>query len=390
MSPDARGHNLQLYRTGNMLTSPNILTIDLQALAFNLAQIKRHVGRGVKIMGIVKSDAYGHGLVKVSKTLEKEGISCLGVSFISEALLLRKEGIKIPVVVLCGVEKPDDAQSVIEKDLTPVVFDIESAVMLDRAADISGKKINIHIKVDTGMGRLGADYDKIAWFLCEIKKLRALNVEGLLSHFSSADEDDRTFTDKQTERFKNVISEAKTLGIEPELNHLANSAGIMSHNNSYFNMVRPGIILYGGLPFPGYEPPFELRPVMGLKGKILQIRDFDDNTPVSYGRTYHTKGRKSIAVISAGYADGLPRSLSNRGRVLAGGKRADITGTVCMNMLACDITENRDLKPGDECVLLGSQGKETINVDDIAGWCNTISYEILLSLGRASEKIYIS
>ncbi|MFC1493667.1 alanine racemase [Thermodesulfobacteriota bacterium] len=373
-----------------MINSPNTLTIDLKSLEFNLAQIKKHVGKGTKIMGIVKSDAYGHGLVRVSRELEENGIYCLGVSFVSEAILLRNEGIKIPIIVLCGIETREEADAAIENDLTPVVFDVDSTEMLEKAAVNKGKMVNIHIKLDTGMGRLGIDFDETVTFLKEIMKFKSLNPEGLLSHLSSADEDDHSFTEKQVENFRNAVNDGRHLGMELKLNHHANSAGIMAHDNSYFDLVRPGIILYGGLPCPGYKPPFELKPVMEFKGRILQIRNFKENTPVSYGRTYYTSGQKQIAIISVGYADGLPRNLSNRGKVLAGGKKADITGSVCMNMLACDVTGINDLKPGDECVIMGSQGDETITVDDIAEWCDTISYEILLSIGRASEKKYIS
>lgn len=373
-----------------MVNAPNTLTIDLKSLEFNLEQIKRYAGKGTKIMGIVKSDAYGHGLVRVSRVLEKNGVYCLGVSFVSEAILLRNEGIKIPIIVLCGIETREDADAVIENALTPVVFNVDSAEMLEKAAVNKSKKVNIHIKIDTGMGRLGIDLDETVAFLKGIMQFKSLNPEGLLSHLSSADEDDYSFTEKQIDLFKNAVNEGRNLGMDLGLNHLANSAGVMAHLDSYFDVVRPGIILYGGLPFPGYKPPFELKPVMSFKGKILQIRNFEDNTPVSYGRTYYTSGQKQIAIISAGYADGLPRCLSNRGKVLAGGNKVNITGSVCMNMLACDVTGIKSLKPGDECVIMGSQGEETITVDDIAWWCDTISYEILLSIGHASEKKYIS
>ena len=173
------------------------------------------------------------------------------------------------------------------------------------------------------------------------------------------------------------------------LNHLANSAGTVVYKDSHFDMVRPGIMLYGGLPSPGFKTGVKLKPVMGLKGRILQIRNFEDNTPVSYGRTYHTDGAKKIAIISAGYADGIPRCLSNRGKVIIGGKPADITGNICMNMLACDVTDIDDVQAGDECVIMGSQGRETIYADEIADLCNTISYEIFLSMGRSLKRTYI-
>ena len=372
-----------------MVISPNTLTVDLGSLIYNLERLRDCTGKDIKIMGIVKSDAYGHGLVPVSKTLEKHGVYCLGVSFIEEAVELRKAGIQIPIVILCGIETDEDAEAVVENGLTPVIFDLVSAERLDKISSQKRKTTRIHVKIDTGMGRLGINLNDTVSFLNEVKKFPSLETEALMSHLSSADEVDTAFTKAQIQGFKNAVDEARHIGLDLRLNHLANSAGTAAYRDSHFDMVRPGIMLYGGLPSPGFKTGVTLRQVMGLKGRILQIRDFEDNTPVSYGRTYYTEGKKKIAIVSAGYADGIPRCLSNRGRVLVEGRLTDIVGNVCMNMLACDITGIDDVSTGDECVLLGSQGQNKITGDDIAGLCNTISYEVFLSMGRSLKREYI-
>ena len=372
-----------------MVISPNKLTIDLGSLVHNLRQIKSCTERGTKIMGIVKSDAYGHGLIPVSKTLVKNGVDHLGVAFVKEALELRREGIEKPIIILCGTETDEDMEAAVENALTPVIFDLPSAEKLENIAASKGRKINVHIKIDTGMGRLGVSFNEAADFLKSVLKLKHLEIEGLMSHLSSADEEDTAFTKGQIDKFKAAVSEAERLGMNLKLNHLANSAGIAAYKDSHFDMVRPGIMLYGGLPCPGFKTDLKLKPVMSLTARVLQIRNFEDNTPVSYSRTYYTKGARKIAIVSAGYADGIPRNLSNRGRILINGCPADITGNVCMNMFACDVTEIPDVKINDECVVLGNQMGATITGDDIAELCGTISYEIFLSMGLSLERVYV-
>jgi alanine racemase len=379
---------LIIYRV-DMLISPNKLHIDLGALVHNLGEIRGCIGPDTKIMGVVKSDGYGHGMVPVSKALEKNGVYCLGVSFLREALFLREKRIGIPIVILCGIETEADAAAVIDNGLTPVVFDLDSAEKLDKAASKRGKRVKIHVKFDTGMGRLGVDYREAVSFLNRIKGFKFLEVEALMSHLSSADEEDQAFTKGQINRFRAVIDEARKIGPELKLNHLANSAGTVKYPDSHFDMVRPGIMLYGGFPSPGFRANINLRPVMGLKSHILQIRELENNTPVSYGRKYYTEGKRKIAIISAGYADGIPRALSNKGKVIINNAFAPIRGNLCMNMLACDITEVSGVKPGDECVIMGTEGINSITGDDIAGLCNTISYEIYLSMGKSLEREYI-
>lgn len=372
-----------------MIDTPNNLTVDLAALVHNLDQVRALVGQGIKIMGVVKSDAYGHGMLPVSRTLENNGIDCLGVAFLHEALELRNEGIRLPIEILCGIQTKEEAREVVDKDLTPVLFDMEVAETLARESGKKGKTTRIHVKVDTGMGRLGIPQGEIIPFIRKIAALKDLDLEALTSHLSSADECVGDFTEGQVENFKNAVKKARALGLGLSSNNLANSAGIMGHQQAYFDMVRPGIMLYGGLPSPEFKSPVALRTAMNFKGRVFQIREIPDRTPVSYGRTYYTEGRRRMAVLSAGYGDGLPRSMSNRGNVLIKGKKAPIVGRICMNLTICDITGIKDIRPGDEAIFLGSQGDEIITADDLARWSGTISYEVLCSMGRGHRKEYI-
>lgn len=371
-----------------MIQSPNSIIIDLQALEHNLNQVKKLVDSKARIMGIVKSDAYGHGLLPVSRVLEKNGVDYLGVAHLYEALVLRKDGVRLPIAVLCGIRTREEAKEVVENDLTPVLFDLTVVEALAEESSRRGKRTHVQLKVDTGMGRLGIPYADVASFVKGVMKYDQLHLEGLSSHLSSADHPNQDFTEIQIENFRKAIEIGQALGLELPRNNLANSAGIMAHKGSHFNVVRPGIMLYGGLPSPGFRCAFPLKPVMNFKGKIIQVRDLPDNTPVSYGRTYYTKGAQRTAVLSAGYGDGLPRSLSNKGKVLVGGKKRDIVGRICMNMIVCDVTGLKDIKPGNEVVFLGAQGEETITGDDMARWAETISYEIFCSIGEGKSKRY--
>ncbi|MDY6972229.1 MAG: alanine racemase, partial [Thermodesulfobacteriota bacterium] len=369
---------------------PNSLVIDLSALVYNLRQVRFLIGQGARIMGVVKSDAYGHGLFPVSQILEREEIDCLGVAYLHEALELRKRGISLPIVILCGVRTRDECREVVEKDLTTVIFDLEAARILDQENARLGKKTHIHLKVDTGMGRLGVSYKETGSIVREILGLKNVALEAMMSHLSSADEPGCDFTEVQIRRFGKAVEIGRSMGLALPLNNLANSAAIMVHNKAHFEMVRPGIMLYGGLPSPGFPSPVKLRPAMNFTGQIQQIRDFADHSPISYGRTYYTEGPRRIAILSVGYGDGLPRSMSNKGKALIRGKKVPIVGRICMNLTACDITGLQDACAGDEAVLMGSQGREVLTGDDLAGWAGTISYEVFCSLGQCNGKKYLT
>ncbi|MBW2063432.1 MAG: alanine racemase [Deltaproteobacteria bacterium] len=372
-----------------MRYSRNRVTIDLTALAHNFAQVKGLLDGRVKVMGIVKSDGYGHGMLPVAKTLEGEGADSLGVSQVHEALELRKGGIGLPIVILCGIRGMEEVRETIERDLTPVIYDLETAEMLNAEGEKSGKIIRVHVKVDTGMGRLGVLDRDLSFFLRRLGEFKSIYPEALMSHLSSADEPGRSFTTEQVNRFKRAIDEGRSMGLDLPLNNLANSAGIMAYPESHFQMVRPGIMLYGGLPSPDFPCPVQLKPVMGFRGRVLQVRDFPSDTPIGYGRRYYTQGPRKIAILSAGYGDGLPRSISNRGMVLIGEKRARIIGNVCMNMTMCDITGMGEAGVESEVVFMGTEGKQTITGDNIAEWGKTISYEVFCSIGQRNIRKYL-
>ncbi len=369
-----------------MAYPPNLVIIDLSALAHNFKVLKDLVSPGTRIMGIVKSDAYGHGSISVSRSLVEHGVDRLGVAHLSEALELRRSGIGVPVVILCGIKTRDDAAAVIENRFIPVLFDTEKAKMLGEESARRGVTLQVQVKVDTGMGRLGIPVSELGDALRSVTAHRSLTVEGLTSHFSSADEEGREFTELQIRTFKSAVELGRQMGLDLRVNNLANSAGIAGYRDSHFDMVRPGILLYGGQPSPSRSSLLNLKPVMEFKGEVLQVREMPDQTPISYGRTYCTKGRQKIAVTSAGYGDGLPWSLSNRGKALIRGIRANVVGRVCMNMTMVDVTSLPDVRPGDEVVFLGSQKGQTITGDDMAKMAQTISYDIFCSLGQRNRK----
>ena len=346
------------------------------------------VDQGTRIMAVVKSDAYGHGLLPVSKILEKDGVDCLGVAHLHEALLLRKEGVRTPIVILCGIQKRDEASQVVEHDLTPVLFDAGVAEILAQESLRKNKEVRVHLKIDTGMGRLGIPYVDTASFIRKMTTFKGLAIEALTSHLSSADEPSPDFTKVQTERFKEAIQTADSLGMRLSHNNLANSAGIMAHKTTHFDMVRPGIMLYGGLPSPEFISSVPLKPVMHFHSLVLQIRDLPDQTPISYGKTYYTNGPRRTAIVAAGYGDGLPRSASNQGSALIGGVRVPVVGRICMNLTICDITGLKGVRPGDEAVFLGSQGEALITGDELARSAGTISYEVFCSIGRQNTREY--
>jgi alanine racemase len=368
----------------------NRLTIDLSALAHNLNQVRAIVGENTRVMGVVKADAYGHGLVSVAKALEKNRVHSLGVAYLHEAMELRNNGISIPIVILCGIRSGEEAEAVVRHGLIPTLSDLAAAKVLAEECAKKKTRAKAFIKVDTGMGRLGLYCSDVAFFFNEVIRLKTIQVEGLTSHLSSADDADPEFTESQIRRFKEAIEAARAIRFDLPLNNLANSAGLMRFKHAHFDLVRPGIMLYGGLPSPDFIPPVPLRPVMRFSGEVIQVRDFPDQTPVSYGRTYTTQGPQRIAVLSAGYGEGLLRNLSSRGKVLIRGKKVPITGRVCMNMTMVNVTGLRDIRVGDEAVFLGNQGGETITADDLASWAGTISYEILCSAGQRNRKEFVS
>jgi alanine racemase len=329
----------------------------------------------------VKADAYGHGSVAVSRALIESGSRMLGVATVEEALEIRESGIKAPIVILGGIQ-PDEVETVVKNDLTPSLFSLSPARAINKHAQKVNKRVGFHLKVDTGMNRLGVGSNDICDFLENLTDLRNLEMEGVFTHFANADGDLVGPTIKQIGDFNLILSLINQAGFHPMYIHSANSAAIQRFPESHMNLVRPGIMLYGAGRFRGLE----LRPVMRLKTRIIQVKRIPEGTPVSYGGTFVASRPTIIATLPIGYADGYMRRLSNRAVVSIKGLTAPVAGTVCMDLTMIDVTGVRDAKVGDEVVVFGD---ERVSAEDVAMWANTISYEVFSIIGKRVPRVYI-
>jgi len=361
--------------------------IDLAALRHNLGQVQNRMGMDTKVLGVVKSDAYGHGMVQVARELAACGVHSLAVSKFWEAQELHARGIHLPVIILLGLE-PGDMEEAIRLKVRPVIFRMDHARRLSLIATRMQQPVRVHIKVDTGMGRLGVPFEKVPTFLEEFLTLPGVELEGVLSHFAVADEADKSFSEHQIERFRTVLGLLAKAGRTVTFAHISNSAGILDLPHARFQLVRPGIMLYGSQPSDAIHNPADLQPVMTFKTRIIQLKEVPPNRPIGYGRTYTTDKSSRIATLPVGYDDGYPRILSNRGRVLVRGKPAPLAGRVSMNMITVDVTDISGVAEDDEVVLLGRQGEELISAEEIARLCNTINYEIYCKVGRHRFKVF--
>lgn len=371
----------------NFQGRPTACFIDHEALRWNVRQARAKVGANVKILSMVKANGYGHGAAAVARTLAGSEADAFGVVTLEEAVELRQAGISAPIVVLAGVF-PDQLGEIIGYGLTPVVYDVASLERLDAEAHRREKTFGVHLKIDTGMGRLGLLAADVNDWIPGLKKLQALRLEAVFSHFSHAESVDGDYTRKQLQIFNHVIAQLRAHALAPPLVHFANSAATITLPAAYFDMVRPGIMLYGVYPSPTMANQIVLKPALSWKTKILQLKKVPAGSSISYGQTFVTKRKSLIATLPVGYADGYQRLLSNRGEVLVGGQRAPIAGRVCMDLTMIDVTDIRNVQQGDEVVLLGRQGAAEISADEMAAWTNTISYEILTSIGARVPRIH--
>lgn len=364
--------------------------IDLDAVAYNIKNIRKKVKKETMIMGVVKADAYGHGAVEVSKVLLYNGADWLGVAMIDEAVQLRKNNIMVPILIL-GYTPEAEIEDVVRYDIIQTVFSYEMAKMVSDAAVKLGKTAKIHIKADTGMGRIGfIPEENIGDEVLKISKLPNIEINGIFTHFSTSDEKDKTFTKLQYDRFKYAIDEIEKKGIKLAVKHCANSAAIMDFDDLGFNMVRAGIILYGMYPSDEViKENLSLKPVMSIKTHISYVKKVGKNIPVSYGRTYYTDKESVIATVPVGYADGYIRKMQNGGRVIVNGHYANIVGRVCMDQFMIDITDVPDVSSGDEVILMGSDGKLSITAEEIANVLDTINYEVVCMIGKRVPREYI-
>ncbi|MFQ5902465.1 MAG: alanine racemase [Candidatus Binatia bacterium] len=368
---------------------PTFCLIDFEALRWNFRQVRKKVGSGVKILSVVKANAYGHGACEVTKTLADGGSDAFGVATLEEGIELRRGGIQSPILILAGVY-PEQMNQLLQNKLTPVGCEPEVLHRLEALARRRGRSLSFHLKVDTGMGRIGLLASEIDSWLPELAKLKALKLEGVFSHLSQAESVEGSYTQSQLEIFRHVVKRLRDEGYDPPLVHLANSAAVITLPSSHFTMVRPGLMLYGIHPSPEMVGQVALKPVLSWKTRILQLKRLPKGSSISYGRTFVTERESLIATLPVGYADGYHRLLSNRGAVLVRGERAPIVGRVCMDLTTVDVTDIRGVEQGDEVVLLGEQGEGTISADEMARWADTISYEILTSISARVPRIHHS
>lgn len=356
--------------------------IDLSALQHNL-KIIRKIAADRVVIAVVKADSYGHGAVQISKELVAEGVSYLAVAYTEEAKILREAGIKARILVLFD---RFDVADYFAYDLIPVIYSTDTAAAFSKEAIRRNRKISVHLKIDTGMGRTGFMPDESVSAAVFISNLEGIEIEGLLSHFSEADSGDSLYALQQLEFFNRVRRDIQEKTGRKLLAHMANSAALFSLKEGLLDAVRPGLVLYGYSPF---QDGYGLRPLMKVKTRVLFIRRLPAGTPISYGRSFITKRESRIAVVPVGYADGYSRLFSNNADMLVRGRRAPVAGRICMDVTMLDVTEIDDISDGEEVVLLGRQGSDMITAKELSSRINTVPYEILTSLGSRAKKEYI-
>lgn len=360
--------------------------INLDNITHNLKEIKKHFGENVLINGVIKADGYGHGAIMTAKTLCKNGIDMLSVATLDEAIQLRNKDINIPILLLGYIDK-ERIEEIIENDLIISIFNENIAHELSKGAASTDKKIKCHIKIDTGMNRIGFKYSEEKKIL-DMYSLKGLDIKGIFTHYSTSDEKDTDYTNLQYARFSNVIEKIKSAGVNPGICHGNNSGAVILHPDKAMDMVRTGILLYGLYPSERAKlaDRIQLKPAMTFKAKIIQIKKIKKGLPVSYGNKYITDKETVVATISCGYADGYSRSLSGKTSVLIKGKKAPLIGNICMDMCMADITSiNETIQPGDEAILFNGE----ITAGEIAQLSDTINYEIICRIGTRIPRVYI-
>jgi alanine racemase len=374
------------------LIRPTRVEVSEAALRANLLTVRRLLG-ATQILAVVKANAYGHGAVQVARVLEDEGVDHFGVALVEEGLELRSAGIRGPILVMGGSYEGAYALMV-EHRLTPTLFREEHVTGLAGAAKRAGVRASFHLKVDTGMSRLGVPVEDLDAFLGLLDALRpSLQLEGVLSHFANADLEGDHLTARQVQRFHGVLSQVRAAGFEPRWRHLANTAGVLgvpeAGRGVDVNLVRPGILLFGVAPGDWLREKAPLRPALSWKTGVIHLKTIAPGTAVSYGGTWVARRPSIIATLPVGYADGWGRMYSNRAHVLVRGRRAPIVGRVTMDMSMCDVTDVPSIEVGDEVVLLGSQGQERISAEELARAADTIPYEVLCSVGARVPRILV-
>ena len=363
--------------------------IDLDALEHNIEGIKKCKSDDAMLMGVVKAGAYGHGADMVAHELEDMGFDWLAVATADEGIELRNSGIKTPILVL-GYCDACQYPELIGWDITPTIYTYDMAKSLDQIAKSAGKTVNIHIKIDSGMSRIGfLVEEKTVETIQAIHAMEYLNIQGIFTHFACADTKDKSHVEQQITKFRWMIDQLKRVGISPDICHCSNSASIMELSTEHMNMVRAGIILYGLYPSDEVSMDvLDLKPVMSLYSHVVHLKEVEAGTTVGYGATYEAKKRTKIATIPVGYADGYPRSLSNKASVLIRGKRAPIIGRICMDQFMVDVTDIPEVAMGDVVTLIGCDGDDILSVEEISEMAGSFNYEFICDVSWRVPRVY--
>ncbi len=368
------------------LYRPTWAEIDLDALSSNLVEVRRRTGSR-PLLAVVKADAYGHGAVPIARALQEEGVAWLGVAIPEEGVELRAGGLRLPILVLGGFAPPQ-ADLLLAHDLTPALYRPDQVDALARAAAARGIVARVHLKIDSGMGRLGVPAPDLPGFLPALASASGrIVVEGIFSHLAVADDPADPFTAEQITIFRDAVATVRQAGLDPRLVHLANSAAAIDHPPAWLGLLRPGIVLYG-YPPSTLMTPLPLRPVLSLRSRIIYVKDVAPGTSLGYGRTWVADRRARIASLAIGYDDGLPRLLSNRGHVLVRGRRAPIVGRISMDLTTIDVSGIPGAALGDEALLIGVSGEDRLGADRVAEWAETITWEILCGIGSRVPRLY--
>ena len=365
--------------------------INLDAICQNVQNAMDKVGKDTKMMAIIKTDAYGHGAVPVAKALKEIGTYAFGVATVEEAVQLRRAGIENPILIL-GYVFPADYKLLIENDIMHAVFQYETAKALSEKAASLSKTVKIHIKLDTGMGRIGMQPTEES--LAEIEKIAALpniEIDGIFTHFACADEADKTSCNRQKEKYLDFVQKLDACGIHIPIKHMCNSAGIIEFSDNFLNMTRSGIMTYGLYPSEEVNKAnLKLHPALQLKSHVAFVKTVGKGFTVSYGSTYVTEKEKTvIATVPVGYGDGYPRALSNKGKVLIHGQYAPIVGRVCMDQFMVDVTDIPNVQQGDEVTLVGTDGDKRISVEEVADNAYSFNYEFCCGINKRVPRVYI-
>jgi alanine racemase len=362
--------------------------IHLEHLRGNLGLIRQYVQNGPMICLAVKADGYGHGITEIGRTAEELGIEYLAVATVDEATDLRTAGISLPIL-LYSLPTPEEIPDIFDHDATPVIADIEMADLLDKEARRRGRRLPVHMKIDTGMGRIGCTPENATELARNLAAREGLSLEGISTHFAKADDADRSFTEEQIGKFTAAVAAIRGIGIDPGIVHAGNSCGVLGYRDAWFDMIRPGLLAYGYHPSADLSRELALKPVMELRSRIIYIKEVPRDTPVSYGATWRAPQKTHIGTVPVGYGDGFSRALSNSGEVTVRGTRYPIVGRVCMDHIMIDLGPELQAERYDEVTLFGPDPAGP-TAEDLALWSGTIPYEIICAVSKRVPRVYVN